>query len=924
MASLVSRDTSRAFTHDEQRGESPELVSLRTRAWKVFPVSEEFWRSQPPEPIYASLRVQQARRFLITFLGEWPREGEKPTDAATLLEASDLGWILDETRVRDEYEAMARREHFRAGGNVGPIHYRLDPWDESEQFEEIDLDLLPGKDCDWEVRSNGYQVQAWASRQNDVDKATPSYVVRFTRAGHWVEMAPLGLYWTNDAGETEDAGRLVPGIEGKPDDEAHTLTYPDAFGPGLHWRVNITPDHLYPTIILDKELPAPSIDPRGLRLVKSVALRWDDVAALSGVVQTAAPAELKTDPATFTAVEAVAALKLAPIAAEVQKLDKDAQPVTRQAWWMQTPRAWDSGEGEEHQEIPVKWELVESGGAWAAHFSVAAEDLEHKVYPLYLDTDIGEEQVGASADDAETNGYTWPGTTTFNGTADVLKLGVGYNDVFHGSGVRFQTVPIPQGATIDSASISVKQISEYYLTEQTDITIYAQAVDSGAAWAQTTNEPGLATRTTASTQWNIGTTAWVWKEWYQSPDIKAVVKEITDRAGWASNHHLNLLIYNTSTDNKQYSYRWAGSYDSSGNVSGAKLNVSYTAGGAAYDETGRSQAITMAQTMTDVQAMSELGRSQALTMAQTKVDTSAMAEGGRAQSVLFSQAALDTQAAKEEGRAQAILLTQGEADTQAYAEAGLAQGITVLQAPADVQAYLETLRSQGVSVGQTETDSKGMFETGRAQGISVSQSEADAMAMNEGGRAQGITLGQTPSDVLGAKETGRAQSIIVAQTVTDLQAMLEAAPQAILLVIGEIDLYSGVSHYDETGRGQGISLSVAAADLLAALETGRNQDVNVGVQGTDSLGLHETGRAQSILVGLGASDVLAANEAGLAQVIVVQGTATDLMTMLETGKAQVILVTQAELDSLVAAGSAVVFRRRLGGHRSGSREQEPD
>ena len=33
------------------------------------------------------------------------------------------------------------RKRFRVGGQVGPVHFRLNPFDAREQYEEIDLDL---------------------------------------------------------------------------------------------------------------------------------------------------------------------------------------------------------------------------------------------------------------------------------------------------------------------------------------------------------------------------------------------------------------------------------------------------------------------------------------------------------------------------------------------------------------------------------------------------------------------------------------------------------------------------------------------------------------------------------------------------------------------------------------------------------------
>jgi hypothetical protein len=257
------------------------------------------------------------------------------------------------------------------------------------------------------------------------------------------------------------------------------------------------------------------------------------------------------------------------------------EEVEREAWWFQTPRAWDSGEGEERREFGVKWEVVQSGAEWAGRFSVLAEDLGHATYPVFVDTDISEEQVGASADDASDYGTTWPGSGGSPSiTATSCSLGytlIAATTYYYSFGARFTTVPIPQGATIDSSTMALN--SHASLTYNTDLAIYAEDVDDAATFNTSSHMPGSATRTTATARWNIGTAAWVAGNWADTPDIKACVQEVIDRASWAENNDLALFIFNYSTGSASGDlYRQIHTYDETGNVSGPKFSASYTAG----------------------------------------------------------------------------------------------------------------------------------------------------------------------------------------------------------------------------------------------------------------------------------------------------------------------------------------------------------
>ena len=140
-------------------------------------------------------------------------------------------------------------------------------------------------------------------------------------------------------------------------------------------------------------------------------------------------------------------------------------------------------------------------------------------------------------------------------------------------GLRWQAVNIPQAATINSATLSA------YLT--TDVgtlsaNIRGMDEDDTATWSSG-SRPSQRTKTTATItanevnwgNWGVGN--WV------TIDIASVVQEIINRAGWGANNDLAVVIEDTAgTGENKINIR---TYDYSGNLHGAKLDIDYTAAG---------------------------------------------------------------------------------------------------------------------------------------------------------------------------------------------------------------------------------------------------------------------------------------------------------------------------------------------------------
>jgi len=126
-------------------------------------------------------------------------------------------------------------------------------------------------------------------------------------------------------------------------------------------------------------------------------------------------------------------------------------------------------------------------------------------------------------------------------------------------GVRFQAVPVPNGATITRAFIS-------FISTNNDsggavnARVYGEDADSAAVFSTYADFQGR-TRTTAYASWNL-IPIWHVGETYPTPDLTDIIQEIVDRAGWASGNDLVLFVEDYSSSNS--AIRRAASYDNAG------------------------------------------------------------------------------------------------------------------------------------------------------------------------------------------------------------------------------------------------------------------------------------------------------------------------------------------------------------------------
>lgn len=127
--------------------------------------------------------------------------------------------------------------------------------------------------------------------------------------------------------------------------------------------------------------------------------------------------------------------------------------------------------------------------------------------------------------------------------APVLKIKWSDNGAIKNQivGLRFQTVDIPQGATVTSAQL--KFTAQSSDTEATDLVIAAEASDNSAAFEATSNN--ISGRSLGAAQINWSVDSWAANNSHLSPDITALVQEVVDRSGWCGGNAMSFVVSGT-------------------------------------------------------------------------------------------------------------------------------------------------------------------------------------------------------------------------------------------------------------------------------------------------------------------------------------------------------------------------------------------
>lgn len=191
-------------------------------------------------------------------------------------------------------------------------------------------------------------------------------------------------------------------------------------------------------------------------------------------------------------------------------------------------------------------------------------------WPAMIDPTVNE-SIAANGDDARS---FWVNGTAFNtftagqtaNTGGRVGASIAY------AGLRFQTIAIPNTATIDSATLTLRVTGVF---GSPDVSVYGNDVDDAAVWSDPGNRIKNITKTTAFTQkasWTPDTD--------NAVDVTAVVAEILARAGWASNNDIAFGIFNNATAAATHAFQFVALEHAT--LTEARLAIDYTdAGGGA-------------------------------------------------------------------------------------------------------------------------------------------------------------------------------------------------------------------------------------------------------------------------------------------------------------------------------------------------------
>jgi hypothetical protein len=146
-------------------------------------------------------------------------------------------------------------------------------------------------------------------------------------------------------------------------------------------------------------------------------------------------------------------------------------------------------------------------------------------------------RIATGDDDAEqslTSGVMYLGS---EGSASGF-LELGYYFWRRDVGLRFQNVTIPQGATINSATVTLSASDTN--STNTRLTVTAEASDNAAPFTTANSNISSRVTTTFTVDWN--TANWSSGNSYQTPDIRDAIQEIVSRGGWSSGNAMVVIV----------------------------------------------------------------------------------------------------------------------------------------------------------------------------------------------------------------------------------------------------------------------------------------------------------------------------------------------------------------------------------------------
>ena len=150
---------------------------------------------------------------------------------------------------------------------------------------------------------------------------------------------------------------------------------------------------------------------------------------------------------------------------------------------------------------------------------------------------------------------------------NILRMGQSDWSIYV-NGLRFRDMSIPQGATILQAKLSLPYRG---WLKGLPVSLSIRAEDTDTSYSFANSRPLASDRPTteAAVDWPIYAEP---QDWFDAPDLSAVIQEVIDRPGWQAGNDLSVIINNESTGTRSH-YIDVYAYDN--NVKFATLTILY-------------------------------------------------------------------------------------------------------------------------------------------------------------------------------------------------------------------------------------------------------------------------------------------------------------------------------------------------------------
>lgn len=178
---------------------------------------------------------------------------------------------------------------------------------------------------------------------------------------------------------------------------------------------------------------------------------------------------------------------------------------------------------------------------------------------------IIETRVSGSSNDAEQN-MTGNNVYYDNGDLDLGRFST--NGDKSSVGLRFQDIQIPPGSTITRAYIEFTAIAN--TAGAMSVSIAGEDVDDAATFTTAASSISSRTKTSQTVTWSPAD--WVTNVTYQTAELKDVVQEVVDRAGWLSGNDMGFIFSSIAAS---VNVRNAYAYDQN-TTKAPKLHIEYT------------------------------------------------------------------------------------------------------------------------------------------------------------------------------------------------------------------------------------------------------------------------------------------------------------------------------------------------------------